>query len=673
MIFNWIELQNFRQYRDVRLKFPSAENDITLLIAQNGVGKTTLLQAFRFCFYGESPNYLKLADVFSLLNFSARAEMSDGEICPVSVSIHFSFDGDDFIARRTITYVCYNGVVKSKGHSAFALLRNDGTGFAQVEKPEEMMNQIMPAGLAHVYMFDGERMEKRVETAEYQSDFREAITGVLGLKEKAKALSLLGSTKERGSVIYRINSMMIPSSTEESILKRDADSWQNTVTKNEAAISSTEESIKIADEKIKVAQELLKRRQEFKTIVETKEKLESQLHSKQLTLENKIRDGLGLQSKAVLYVELLKHKEAYVEFTKRKGKKQEIFTGLHKDVITAILKKGYCICGRPVAEHSEEMAKLLSLATLPNDNTLYMQGITSLFNRASQLPQIMHRIQDIRRDVSVLNSEIGSLNVKFEKAVDDVIKAQKESKSDESGELSLGSLRDYRHDAERKIKELTRENNGLMDRINSVDGQLHKMRVTDAKNKKIQFAVDQLVLVAGRLSSELTLKQVNIRASMEKHLNEAISALMETGMSAELSKNYELTISKDIKSKGVDETGVLSTGQSVMISLSFLSALLKTVSEELPDKKSAVVMDAALSNVDERHIRLASERILSNFDQLIFMSFKRQLRNELFDGIKSKVRKAYELSKDVNNNVVYREIDLSALPEYIEKRDNDEL
>ena len=67
MIFKSIKLSNFRQFRnnDVITFSTDPKNNVTLFVADNNVGKTTLLQAFLWCLYGEAKldNEQNLANV----------------------------------------------------------------------------------------------------------------------------------------------------------------------------------------------------------------------------------------------------------------------------------------------------------------------------------------------------------------------------------------------------------------------------------------------------------------------------------------------------------------------------------------------------------------------------------------------------------------------------------
>ena len=48
-----IEIQNFRQYRNLSFKFPHVQedNDLHIIYANNGVGKTNVLNAITWCLY----------------------------------------------------------------------------------------------------------------------------------------------------------------------------------------------------------------------------------------------------------------------------------------------------------------------------------------------------------------------------------------------------------------------------------------------------------------------------------------------------------------------------------------------------------------------------------------------------------------------------------------------
>jgi len=56
MLLESIKLENFRQFRNESLDFAQGigGKNVTIIIGENGTGKTTFAQAFFWCLYGET-------------------------------------------------------------------------------------------------------------------------------------------------------------------------------------------------------------------------------------------------------------------------------------------------------------------------------------------------------------------------------------------------------------------------------------------------------------------------------------------------------------------------------------------------------------------------------------------------------------------------------------------
>ena len=71
-------MENFRQFRGTtKVDFScDPEKNVTIILGDNTFGKTTLLQAFNWCFYGKV-NFDQRPDF--LLNYELAEEMRNGE------------------------------------------------------------------------------------------------------------------------------------------------------------------------------------------------------------------------------------------------------------------------------------------------------------------------------------------------------------------------------------------------------------------------------------------------------------------------------------------------------------------------------------------------------------------------------------------------------------------
>lgn len=57
MRFTSIQINNFRQYEELKLVFPkNGQYDLHIINAENGVGKTNVLNAITWCLYGKEPH-----------------------------------------------------------------------------------------------------------------------------------------------------------------------------------------------------------------------------------------------------------------------------------------------------------------------------------------------------------------------------------------------------------------------------------------------------------------------------------------------------------------------------------------------------------------------------------------------------------------------------------------
>ena len=72
MLLESIKLVNFRQFKDEYIEFAKGQDgkNVTIIIGENGTGKTTFAQAFFWCMYGETSFSDKV-----MLNKQVAAEM----------------------------------------------------------------------------------------------------------------------------------------------------------------------------------------------------------------------------------------------------------------------------------------------------------------------------------------------------------------------------------------------------------------------------------------------------------------------------------------------------------------------------------------------------------------------------------------------------------------------
>ena len=95
-----MKLQNFRQYIDDEIKFAvDGDKNVTVIMGDNGTGKTTLAQAFQWALYGKT-NF----QIHELLNRTVREKMGTGEKKEVSVLLDIMYNNTEYTVRRIQGY-----------------------------------------------------------------------------------------------------------------------------------------------------------------------------------------------------------------------------------------------------------------------------------------------------------------------------------------------------------------------------------------------------------------------------------------------------------------------------------------------------------------------------------------------------------------------------------------
>ena len=134
MLLESIKLHNFRQFRDESIDFAQGENgkNVTIIIGENGTGKTTFAQAFFWCMYGET----EFSDK-TILNKVVAAEIRAGqeERVKVTLSLRHGEVGYTLI-REQVYRKYYNNNVKGDNTIFDIAIKDAGGNTTYVRKTQ---------------------------------------------------------------------------------------------------------------------------------------------------------------------------------------------------------------------------------------------------------------------------------------------------------------------------------------------------------------------------------------------------------------------------------------------------------------------------------------------------------------------------------------------------------
>ena len=177
-----ISITNFRQfYGEHSIEFSvDAKQNITVIHGENGGGKTTLLNAFKWCFFGTTDFDTGNENI---LNDHLIASANVGETLKLTISLDFEHEGRTYNVLRVQVYKKLDGLkVEELGGAPPELSWIDETGAAKsADNPQNHINQIFPEKMHSYFFFNGERIEK-LALASAAHEIRDAIRTLMGLE-----------------------------------------------------------------------------------------------------------------------------------------------------------------------------------------------------------------------------------------------------------------------------------------------------------------------------------------------------------------------------------------------------------------------------------------------------------------------------------------------------------
>jgi DNA sulfur modification protein DndD len=656
MIFDKVILNNFRQYKGkVEIDLSTDINKpITLVVGNNGTGKTTLLQSIRYCFYGSSSNYLNLPKSDEMLNTSLSLSMKELDVEEIYVEVHFMHKNIHYIARRTRKYQKIRDSI-DPGTELFSMkYQLKGKAFSEMKSEDaaDKIRSIIPDGLSYIFMFDGERMEKKLNERQFQQDLKESILGMLDIKKYDKLFSILGNENKSSTVIGMLESKKIIETKEQKearlrykdILEKYEDFNQKIDEQNSKLIKLEKEIDQYKDNQQKI-QQTQKLRLELT-------KYEQQRNSDEERLELLSADFIKTSKYALTHKLVLKIKNKYDKFLLKQGESKVFYSYLHVATIEDIIDKRICVCGRPFSEHSEQEKHLESLkeTALPIESAQNLNLINQKIKDAASFNVEMKTLKAKKDELNILKRSIRDNEATIKRL-------EREIKENEKllglgNQLQIENLYENKNTITNKIAELTVTFNALNTKKNQMSAEIKEFESKSSVNHKLNKIIDDMINVKKHLLEVKDEKDSTARRVLTEKFNDILTKTIQKKYKVDIMNDYSIVI-RNLET-GKDETDVLSTGQRVVVSVSFINALIQTAKELSPkieeSERYGVLMDAALSNLDDLHIDRMCDVSLNSFDQLLFLSFKKTLKGELFDGIEQRVGKVFKITLDKVGN-----------------------
>jgi len=587
-------ISNFRvYYGEQKIKFSTEKGkNVTLVHAENGIGKTTMLNAIKWCLYGKTPDF---SDKKKLVHHLYVEK--GGYSC--WVELDFEHNGEKYNAKRS-----YN---QNTGEQTLTLLEIKEFGTTKkIQEGAAVINSILPEELSDYFLFSGEHFKKIFESSSGATGYRKAVRDILGFtlsdianndlldlykKNRSKKNALLKDQKNTNLLALELDKAYI----REENLKGDIKNIKED-------IKGFEEIKKDCDKKIQdshhfEAEELSKQRNEKVAFISREEGRKRILLTERQGL---IKDfGYAIFGSSALSGQNL-------EFIKKEEYEGKIPAPYDESFVNKLIREKKCICTRPLVEGTPEFDSVQSLRQSANTALIHQRVQKAL----SVGDHFKGRSKEFLERLRKVEGLLESLDITIES-----LKKSKEQLTEKLKNINNQDITDLvskQTNAEQQIRHKLREQGQKEVLLDSI-----KSRIANLQRETRQFQVDNPELklrnsfeeVYQQLMSRIKTKQTQL----EKSAKGIITAKVQANVDDCLRTNYEVLIDEnysirlryegtDVKLEGSDG----GNGQTLLVNLSYITALIKH-SEDRVDSKSKYfqagtiapfVVDAPFSEMD---------------------------------------------------------------------------
>ncbi|MGN1304129.1 MAG: AAA family ATPase [Oscillospiraceae bacterium] len=483
MRFESIKIHNYRQYRDLIFDFSlNGANDIHLIIATNGTGKTNLLNAINWCLYGDEPHASGVAvegeekaDKLPLANIQSLSECRNNKdsMCMVSVVIEATDAGSKYTFTRTANISVETELQAGKDKFEIGVTAADGiTKFFDGEAANEIISEKMPRKIREYFFFDGEQLLNYFGvTGTNVSHLRDSIYEIaqVNIIENSVIKNLDVFIKNYQNQIKNL-------SPNTNSIADEIETIQKNIDSKEQEINTLTEQIAMAEEEIDKCNQLIKNTE---SIVEDNKRFEDnkvEIKDKEAELITIKKDLAKFIRQYLVKIMLRDVNTRTNEYIEMRQNDNDISPVADIDILKNSIQTHKCaVCGGNLAQETER----------------HFQELIQKYDSNISLQKLVEIKNDVRRglDVSEYESAKRALFDRLNKTNEKIRKIQEENEvlfkriSTVTGIDEIEAATHQREDNE-KLRDSNRE------KIGKYKEQLESMRKNlQEKNKEYSDAL----------------------------------------------------------------------------------------------------------------------------------------------------------------------------------------
>lgn len=591
MRFTSLEIENFRQYQSLSFHFPKTKPcDLHIIVADNGVGKTNILNAITWCLYGDEPHLGDESRSLPRVNLKAKNEAVQRGDTTVFVSVKVcAEDGGGIVefSRRMKVQLDTDFEWKSELTVTVKM-----TGDAQIFEGEEAASYVekyMPKKIRQYFYFDGEQLNSYFISDE-SSKIKETIHAISQVDVVSRVKDRLGKViqNKQGEAGRKAPNIRSLTETLQDIQK-EIQTISATISELEKQIAISESVIKTNTERLSGQENLPELEAKYQELTRQKLSLEEQCAAclrDLFAFAREMKVALSLYGCAKKTLDLIEDKEA----------QNALPPNIDRQLLRKILDdgNGRCfLCGHSLDQHGRShIEELLDRIQVSSEASHLLMSIRSELSRtveaARRYPKEKDKMLRRYRDACGLLKECE----KNLQALDDEL-----SKFEDKRQVVAWHREREEH---QKHLEKNREKKAVAE-YQLANAESRRLSTEDKLKKELEKEqackrLKQLIDFAARAKSVVTEIEEEmmseVRAKMETRTMDYFSSLIwKRGVYDHITLNdkYQLDL---IHRDGYPCVGSCSAAERSLLALSFTLAL-----HEVSGFQSLLFIDTPVSRV----------------------------------------------------------------------------
>jgi DNA sulfur modification protein DndD len=669
MILTKLIVENFGLFKgrhEFELEPRDKSKPITLIFGKNGSGKTTLFEAIKLCLYGNRiyGRYLPTNKYKEYLGSKIhRSNELVFQPYYASITIEFKYSHVGIIYRYKIIRYWEN--IKGDISEYVKIYKNDELLDIDEERWFEFINTLIPQGLADLFFFDGEKIQKLANDNGDGSinnlALKESFNSLFGIDILEKAIIDLTILNDR---IRRNNNGEMSNTLEEELekLKIEKEEIERKISLFYDERAQLQNNINYLEGQIeKIEQHIILDNKEY-GIKRNELKIKSNILTNEI---NKLEDDIrrlaeGLLPFAVVPEYCMKVHDHIITYMHKY--KETIIT---QNVINKLLEL-YTKLPLMININKEEIKILEKYSKLVidllskelTDNNTYNINVLSKYRLFSEYE--MQKMLRWLEDINTLKQQLTSIINKLNTLIEEKKKVEKMLFS-YPDEIQIDTL----------LQQLNKLNTELADYKTKLMDIDNNIRILQNKSKDIEKRIKDIIkekeIIKKYTTKEVLLNKIieafqefilQVREKrlrqLEDNVSSTLSILLQekkrnTFNRIRIDNDFSITLYNDTN---VMKKDVLSAGEKQIYAIALLWSLIKCSNKPMP-----IIIDTPLARLDSEHRYNLIHRFFPNIShQIIIFSTDTEIDREYFNKLQQYISHTYHLVYDNGITTVERSL-----------------